>query len=313
MCNEDQQRLTEEMAARLWQRAAELQSEAARRIEATSRLEADSEIAGPDTDTDGYALAHVRQAAEEAGIAGEFVDAALAEVTAYDAIGPHKKSFLDGVAQTVLGHPPDFLEIRRVMAATPAAVYETMQEILPNAPNNLVLRDIQGDVLNGGVMVFEVPSFNGLSYTPFEYEMANAGVKQLLVSIRPLDEASCEVVVLGSLRVGRRAAAGFFGAFTGAAGFGGVAGGVGLGMAIGTGMGLGGVALVPLVGGMALLGGGTLGAASRTLFRKLYRWGLGRGQRAIEGLLGTLNVSVVSDWRSGGKPAITDGDVTRPA
>ena len=58
MSNDEQQRLSEEMAVRLWQRAAELQSEAARRIEKTSLLEAESEISEPDTA--GYALDHVR-------------------------------------------------------------------------------------------------------------------------------------------------------------------------------------------------------------------------------------------------------------
>ena len=69
MSDGDQQRLSEEMAAGLWKRAAELQSEAARRIEKTSLREAQSEISEPDTA--GYALAHVREAAEEAGIAGD--------------------------------------------------------------------------------------------------------------------------------------------------------------------------------------------------------------------------------------------------
>ena len=80
MSNDEEQRLSEEVAARLWKRAAELQSEAARRIEATSLQETEADNSEPATE--GYALGHVRQAAEEAGISGEFVDAALAEVTA---------------------------------------------------------------------------------------------------------------------------------------------------------------------------------------------------------------------------------------
>ena len=292
------------MAARLWQRAAELQSEAARRVEKTSLLEAESEVSEPNTE--GYALDHVRQAAEEAGIAGEFVDAALAEVTAENAVGQHKDSVLDGVAKRLLGRTPEFLEVRRVMAATPDAVYQTMQGIFPNAPYNLVVRDIQGDVLDGGVMVFDVPTPGTLKYTTFEYDMSHPGIKQILVSLHPIDEESCEVVVRCPLRPGRRVAGGIFGTVTGFASFGGVAGGVGLGMAVGTGIGLAGLGLVPVVGGLALVGGGALGGTSRFLFRKLYAYAMGRGHHAIEGLLGTLNVSVVSDWRSGGRSSLPE-------
>lgn len=303
MGSDEQQRLSEEMAARLWKRAAELQSEAARRAEATSLVEAESEIS--ESDTAGYALDHVRQAAEDAGIAGEFVDAALAEVTAQNAIGHHKDSVLDKVAKRLLGSPPEFLEVRRVMAATPDAVYETMQGIFPNAPYNLAVRDIQGDVLDGGVMVFDVPAVMALSYTSFEYDMSHPGIKQIMVSIHPVDEGSCEVAVRCPLRAGQRIAGGIFGTVTGAAaGFGGLVGGVGGGVAVATAFGLGTLGLLPLVGGLALVGGGALGGTSGFLFRKLYGYALGRGRHAIEGLLGALNVSVMSDWRGGGRSSI---------
>jgi eukaryotic-like serine/threonine-protein kinase len=309
MSNDEQQRLSDEMAARLWKRAAELQSEAARRIEKTSLLAAESEISEPDTT--GYALEHVRQAAVEAGIGGEFVDAALAEVTAQSAVGHHKDSVLDSVAKRLLGSAPEFLEVRRVMAASPADVYQTMQGIFPAAPYNLAVRDIQGDVLDGGVMVFDVPNVMPLSYTPFEFDMSHARIKQILVSVRPVDDESCEVVIRCSLRPGRRIAGGVFGTLTvGAAGFGGLAGGLGLGMAVGTGLGLGALGLVPLVGGLALVGGGALGATSRFLFRRLYGFAMGRGLHAIEGLLGALNVSVMSDWRGRGRSSIAGGSAS---
>jgi eukaryotic-like serine/threonine-protein kinase len=298
MGSDEQRRLSEEMAARLWKRAAELQSEAARRIEKTSRMAAESDITEPDSG--GYALQHVREAAEEAGIGGEFVDAALAEVTAQNAVGVHKVSLLDRIAQKLLGRPPEFLEFRRVMAAAAESVYETMQHIFPNAPYKLALRDIQGDVVGGGVMIFDVPAFSPLNYTQFEYDMSHPGIKQMMVSIHPIDSGSCEVVVRCPLAAGQRLAGGIYGAVIGAAGFGGIAGGVGVGMAVGTALGMGVLGLVPLVGGLAVLGGGTLGTVSRVMFRKLYGWAVGRGLKAVEGLLGTLNVSVMSDWGGGG-------------
>lgn len=299
--------MSEEMAARLWERAAELQAEATQRAEKASRLAAESEISVPDTS--GYAMDHVRQAAVEAGISGEFVDAALAEVTAQEAVGLEKGSaldrVLDQVAGRLLGPGPDFLEVRRIMAATPDAVYETMQRMLPNAPYNLTVRDIQGDVLAGGVMIFDVPAITPLNYTPFEYEMSHPGIRQLMISLHPVEGGSCEVVVRGSLRAGRRIAGGILGAVTlVAAGVGAVVA-IRLGIVVGAALGLlGGLGMVPVVGGLALAGGGALGGTSRFLARKLYAYALGRGRRALDGLLGTLNVSVISDWGGGGRSSI---------
>jgi len=305
MGSDEQERLSEEMAARLWQRATELQSEAARRAEKTSLLASEAEVSGPDTD--GYALDHVRQAAEDAGISGEYVDAALAEVSAQGAGGHDTNSVLDRVAKRLLGgRPPEFLDARRVLAATPDAVYETMQRMFPNPPYNLALRDIQGDVLDGGILIFDVSPVTALKYTSFEYEMSYPGIKQIMVSLHPVGEGSCEVVVRCPLQAGRRIAGGIFGGLTGVAGVGGLVGGLSLGVAIGTGLGLGALGLVPLVGGMALAGGGGLGGTSRFLFRKLYRYSLVRGTNAIDGLLSTLNVSVMSDWGGAGRPTIAD-------
>ena len=306
MSNDEQQRLSEEMAARLWQRAAELQSEAARRAEATSLLPAESETS--DHDTTGYALDHVRQAAEEAGIAGEFVDAALAEVAAGVAVGEHKASLLDKIALRLLESPPESLEVRRVVAASAEDVYQTMQVVFPASPYNLTLRDIQGDVLHGGVMIFDVPTVTPLRYTQFEYDMSYPGIKQLIASIHRVDDTSCEVVVRGSLRPGRRIAGGIFGTVTaGAVGVGALAGGVGLSVAVGVGLGVGTLGLVPLVAGFGLVGGASLGGASRAMFRKLYAFSMTRGIHAMEGLVGTLNVSVVSDW-GGGRGSSGSGD-----
>ena len=241
----------------------------------------------------------MRQAAEEAGIAGEFVDAALAEVTAHDVAGHHKNSVMDSLAQRILGTGPEFLEVRRVVAAPAEDIYKTMQGSFPAPPYNLSLRDIQGDVLRGGVMVFDVPSITALSYTSFEYEMSLASLKQIMVSIHPVGEESCEVVARSSVRFHRRVIGGLGTALASAAGLGGGVFGVSLGLAAGTGLGLATAGLVPFVGGLALLAGGTLGTATRPVFRRLYGYGLGRGLRGLEGLLGALNVAVITGWVAG--------------
>lgn len=152
-------------------------------------------------------------------------------------------------------------------------------------------------------MVFDVPSVTGLSYTAFEYEMSWAGLKQIMVSIHPVGEESCEVVVRSSLRFYRRLGGGLGATLTGVTGLGGGLVGVGAGFVVGTALSLGTAGLVPLVGALALLGGGTLSTASRPVFRKLYGYALGRSLRALEGLLGALNVAVIAGWGSGTRPS----------
>ena len=76
-------RLTEEEAAKLWQRAAHLQAEALQRADGGNEDEAP---ASDEERAQGYALAHVREAAIEAGIAAEYLDAALADVRAEQVI-----------------------------------------------------------------------------------------------------------------------------------------------------------------------------------------------------------------------------------
>ena len=164
--------------------------------------------------------------------------------------------------------------------------------------------------MHGGVMVFDVPAVTPLRYTRFEYDMSYPGIKQLMASIHRADDTSCEVVVRGSLRPGRRIAGGIFGTVTaGAAGFGALAGGVGLSLAVGVGLGVGTLGFVPLMVGFGLVGGASLGGVSRAMFRKLYAFSMNRGVHAMEGLLGTLNVSVVSDWGGGGGSS-SAGDAT---
>ncbi len=76
MTERDPDYVSEEEAAKLWRRAAQLQAEAAQRAEAAAHETERASLSTPTT-SDGYHLAHVRSAATEAGIGGEFVEAAL--------------------------------------------------------------------------------------------------------------------------------------------------------------------------------------------------------------------------------------------
>jgi eukaryotic-like serine/threonine-protein kinase len=297
MTSDEQLRLSEETAARLWKRAAELQSEAASRSEATSPPEADSEVL--ESDDAGYALAHVRQAAVEAGISKEFVDAALTEMTAQDAVGPLEPSRLDALAQSVLGPVPELLEVRRDIAASAREVSQAMERILLAPPYGLAVRDVTGDFLNGGVMVFDVPPVLGLtSYTAFQYECSWASIKQLMISIHPAGPDACRLVVRSSTRPGRRLGAGIGAAVTGVAGLVGAIFGLGVGVAIGSALGVAGGSFAAVAGGLglAVVGGVTAATAVRAAFRKLFRYGLGRGRKAMEGLTGAIKTTFVVGW-----------------
>lgn len=139
--------LSEEEAARLWERAAHLQAEAARRVEAPDAQ--DTAHAGQ-----GYAPTHMRSAALEAGIADEFVDAALADIRAERALPTAKKG--QGLANRFLGHPPDTITVRRVLEATPREVLTAMEAVFPEEPFRLASVDQRGDPLDRGVLVFDI-------------------------------------------------------------------------------------------------------------------------------------------------------------
>ena len=110
--------LDEEEAARLWQRAAQLQAEAAQRAEKAENETAETGAAESETadgaPPEGYALTHVRSAALEVGIANEFVDAALADLHAERTLPKKKRRRL---ARWFLGNPPETHTVRRVIEA----------------------------------------------------------------------------------------------------------------------------------------------------------------------------------------------------
>ena len=186
--SQDETRISEEEARALWHRAAELQAEAARRLEERSRQLAPRGHPSDTAEVEGYRLADVRAAAEEAGISPEFVDHALAEA--------RNRTLVEGaqarpsaMAARFLGQPPLTLEISRVIHAPAEEVYGAMQRILPKDPFRLSLIEQHGaDPLDGGVLVFKVPAYLAtLGDQSFAYEMAWIDLKQLLFSLRRLD------------------------------------------------------------------------------------------------------------------------------
>ena len=283
MAEHDPEILSEEEAARLWERAAHLQAEAARRIEAP-------DVRGAATATPGYALTRVRSAALEAGIANEFVDAALADLRAERAAPKAKKS--TSLARRFLKHPPDTVTVRRVVEATPREVLSTMKDVFPDEPFRLTLTDQQGDPLDRGVLVFDIPGVGAHVTQGFVHEVRESGLRHVFVTLRPIEGStpSCEMTVYGpvtSHNLGLVVGV-FFAALSGGVGF-------GVGTLAAAALAALGVATViaPVAVGGALVGSG-LGVKG---FRAIHHWLIRRGEKALEGLIGAVAVRAQGVWK----------------
>jgi hypothetical protein len=275
--------LSEEEAAKVWERAARLQAESA------SQVEADPEAL--ESPTSGYALTHVRSSAMEAGIASEFVDAALLDLrTEQNTTGKKTGSKL---ARRYLAEPPNTLTARRVIEASPADVLSAMQEIFPREPFRMTSTDQQGNPLEGGVLVFAIGGLNSPFPQGFALESRWGGFDEVFVSLRSIEGSRphCEITVRSpvishniGLFQGLLLSVVSAGAGTGLGALGGVALGA---------MGVASGALPFVAAGGALVGalGGTKG------YRSIYYYCMRRGTKALEGLVGAVAVRAQGVWQ----------------
>lgn len=300
--------LSEAQAARLWRRAAELQAEAARRLEDRSKQLAPRGDTGARDDDDGYELSHVVSAAIEAGISPEFVEFAVAELRNERRLAVRDRDAVDRLADVMLGNPPRSAEVSRVIPASPDRVFMAMQRVFPSEPYGLVLKDTHGpDPLTGGVLVFDVPAWTGLeSSERLAYQARGwADIRQLYVTLTPLetDPPSCEVTIRTPLRHSRRV--NFWGSavVSGFTGLGGAAAGLALGLAAAGTAGLAPILAGALAAASAVTVGGAVGGGTALGYRSLYRFGLRKGVRALEGLLVALDVGIRTGWSFG--PQVT--------
>lgn len=279
----EQDRVSEKQAVRLWERAADAAraAEIAKATQMAAKMDAPTRPVG-EAATDGYALAHVRAAALEAGIAPEFVDAAVAELRAEQALSA--TGTRSAIAQRFLDDPPDTLSARRVISGPPREVLAAMEALFVAEPYRLVLVDQRGDALAGGAMIFDIHSTVSPLNPGFGYQMYDAGVKQLAITLHPLagEEPSCEVTVHGRVS-SHNLSTGLGILLSSFAG----AGGIGLGTAVGfalAGLGIT-TGVVPL---LAIAGAAMGGAGGVKGFRALHRRSMRNATRALEALLGAV-------------------------
>jgi hypothetical protein len=278
------ERLPDDRARAIWKRAARLQADAAERLEERSRTLARRSA---DALPDGYRVADIEAAAVEAGIAPEFVRLALAEAAGQARRGRQLSRRMDRAATRLLATERRSLEASRIILAPPGDVFEAMQRLLPQHPYRLELRDSIGqDPREGGVLIFGTPSHIGTS-NEFALDMAYADLKELHFVLRPLRdgdrEIACEVTVTSDLEHGRRLNLWVGGGVVSA---GATGGGAALGAIAVAGGVATAVAALPVAAGV-LVGGGLFAAA----YRALYRWGIERGVKALDGLLQALDVN----------------------
>ena len=254
MTEHDPDVLSEEEAGRVWSRAARLQAEAGGGVDAPQVASGDEAIP-----TQGYAVTHVRSAAHEAGIAAEFVEAALADLRVERTLPKAEKS--QRLARRFLNNPPDTITVRRVVEATPEEVFSAMQAVFPSEPFRLTLTDQQGDPLHGGLLVFDLPGVKNPFERGFAFETAEGGLRQAFVSLRPVEGASlsCELTVRSPATAHR------------------------------TGFGLGMIAAT-------LFGGAGAGLGVKG-YRALYSFALRRAGTALQGLVGAVAVRAKGVWR----------------
>ncbi len=291
--------VSEEEAAELWKRAAQLQAEAARRAEITARREANDELApaAGREPSEGYAVTHVRAAAVEAGIGEEFVDAALADLRVERAVGPKGRRSL---ARRFLGNPDDAVVASRVINAPIPDVLEAMEAVLPEDPFNLTLKDRRGDPTQGNLLVFDIPgaSMTGVGQPGFTGQASHADLREIYASLRPVGEGACELTMRSPVAWAFGMNAGIGALITGAGAGIGLGGGSALAAVLGGMTAMAGMAtLSAVVAAIAVVGGVVAGGSgAHWFFRKLYAFAIDKGDRALEAALGAVAMRAEGGW-----------------
>ncbi|WP_437981195.1 protein kinase domain-containing protein [Sorangium sp. So ce117] len=179
--------LDEREVSAVLQRAAQLQADAARRVEERSRT---APSPGP-TSTSGLRVSEVRAAAAEAGIAPEFVAMAAAELPAGSPLAIPVVSAAAEARWSVRLFGTDVRQIvaSRVFRAPAKAVIDALVHVWQASPYNLRLLDAVGPhPLDGGAVIFRVPKFthgvDGTGPVGFLYYMYVLSIRQLRLTMQ---------------------------------------------------------------------------------------------------------------------------------
>ena len=157
--------LSEGDAKAIWQRAAQLQAEAAHRMERSVSLVAPSagDASGAPMPTETFRIRDVEAAAVEAGISRQFVAIAMAERTANAQAGAGAVVPFDNREEqritTMLGTTDRSISVSRVISASPKTTLQLIGRTFTAPPYSLKVREtVNGHPLDGGIIRFEVPN-----------------------------------------------------------------------------------------------------------------------------------------------------------
>lgn len=217
--------LSEDQASLIWRRAAQLQAEAAARLERETRIHAGrglgAEITGAPVEartpgappTSSFRVKDVEAAAVEAGISQRFVALALSELPS-DAMAvsaPPEGGLREKVGRALIGEMRHSLSVSRLIRAPAREVLQALGRTFQGGPYWLSLKDQIGPhPLDGGILVFKIPpnmDATGQSGAPFLWLRQGLGARELRATLRVLehDHEACEVTLFADLRPGLNA------------------------------------------------------------------------------------------------------------
>ena len=323
-------KLSEQEANAVWRRAAQLQAEAAARLESMTRERAalgpagqagqSSRVAAGDEPT-GFNLTAVQAAAEEAGISRQFVQIAMAELQADRGAGRglvSRGAEASRMVRAFLGRHPRAITVSRIFNYSPKRVLAAMGAALQHPPAGLKLREtIGGHALHGGVLVFDIPAIaeysmdgSGIAYGNYlwtwtRYQLWVKTLRAQLAAV-PGDSSRCEVTLTIEPPEGHASSVWESVGFGAGGGF--VGGVTGLILAKKAIL----VALLGLPAAVPLLAGGfALGAVGNRL---LYQWALRVAREELGKALGEIDRQFTREQTFGdpfGEPALPPAAANR--
>lgn len=296
-------RLTEEEAQHIWRRAAELQAVAAERAEQRRR----AVTAGTAFAAEGLAVSDVVEAAVEAGIGEEFVEAAMVELENEVESRPAPGSLMAKAADKLLDDPPYVLTVMREMMGGPDATFEAMQRIFPNAPFHLLLRDTRGaELFVDGVLVFETSM--DAARTSFQRRLARARIPRLFVTVRGVRERPdrCEVTLRAPLG-GLGSSVAISGSLTGILGGTGAVAGAAAAPSAAALIGATGLLFTTIMGSVAVISGVAFGGLTLSACRAWRERSARRATDALDSLVQALAVDVRTQGAFAPRPRVEPG------
>ncbi|MCY0989409.1 serine/threonine-protein kinase [Nannocystis sp. ILAH1] len=289
--------LDERQVSAVLQRAAQMQADAARRVEERSR----TGTSPAPTTASALRVSEVQAAAAEAGIAPEFVAMAAAEMPTGGALAvPAVPAAAEGRwAVRLFGKDVRQLVVSRVIRAPAKAVLDAVGQVWQTSPYSLRLQDAVGPhPLDGGVMTFRVPKFihsaDGSGYGGFSYYMYVLTIRQVRLTMQRRGRDAIECTVTAELHEtiasGRKLYYPLMGGITALAGA-----GVGVGMFF---------LMMPILAVLATLGAvTTIYGGLHKVNQVFFSYYLKMGQEQLEALLADVEANLRAQAVFGSLPA----------